>query len=252
MSVAERWVKMPKDARLYMTFPIDFPDHPKVRPLTDAAFRTFVEMNAYSRRLGLDGVIPVPVAHSMWKKVSLSRLVASHPVKPLVRLVDDNYVMPDYAEHQMTTSDVEALRKKRAEAGARGGKSKAQAKQEGSKPLASAIAKGQQNVAESELGIEITTIDDGDSLTDLALVDARDGSIQDFLAESWLELGVKNAGRVMRVIRAQTAREVSEAECIDVARVILSRSTVMPAYPESYIEKSSAESVQEVLEGKVA
>lgn len=96
------------------------------------------------------------------------------------------------------------------------------------------------------------TIDDGDSLTDLALVDARDGSVEDFLAASWLELGVKNAGRVMRVIRSQTARQVSEAECIDVARVILSRSTVMPAYPESYIEKSSVESVQEVLEGKVA
>lgn len=140
---------MPRDRRLYMTFPIDFDEHPKVSPLSDAAFRAFVEMNAYSRRQDLNGRIPVQVAKKRWKSRALTELVESHPERPLVVLDGADYVIRDYAQHQFTSADLEELRSKRAAAGAKGGAAKAAARAEQtvSKPLASAIAKGQQNVA---------------------------------------------------------------------------------------------------------
>lgn len=143
---------MPRDQRLYMTFPIEMPDHPKVRPLTPATKWFFVEMNAYSRRLGLDGVIPVKTAVAMWPKRALNELIGSHPDRPLVVLDGDNYVIRDYAEHQLTEADIEDLRDKRAAAGAKGGAAKAaaKAKQDASKALALAKQNSSQWVAESE------------------------------------------------------------------------------------------------------
>lgn len=137
---------MPRDRRLYMTFPIDFDEHPKVEALSDAAFRAFVSMNGYSRRHDLDGRIPAPLARKKWRPRVLAELVASHPERPLVLLADDVYVIRDYAEHQFTTADLEDLKQKRSKAGALGGAAKAaaQAKQTGSKALASATANAKQ------------------------------------------------------------------------------------------------------------
>lgn len=133
-----------------MTFPIDFPDHPKVKPLSALAKWTFVEMNAYSRRLGLDGRIPAVTAHAMWAKRPLADLVASHAERPLVVLESDTYVIRDYADHQMTTSDIEDLREKRAAAGAKGGRAKADRNQTGGNAVASARASVKPIEAESE------------------------------------------------------------------------------------------------------
>lgn len=155
---------MPRDRRLYMTFPIDFDEHPKIVPLSDAAFRTFVAMNGYSRRNDLDGRIPVKTAKSKWRPRALTELVESHPERPLVLIDGDVYVIRDYAEHQFTTEDLDDLRAKRAEAGAKGGRAKAVAlaKQRSSKPLASAKAKGQQTVSKP-----VAEIRDQGSMTDM-------------------------------------------------------------------------------------
>lgn len=129
-----------------MTFPIDFDEHPKVEALSDGAFRAFVSMNGYSRRHDLDGRIPVMLARKKWKPRVLAELVASHPERPLVLIDDDVYVIRDYAEHQFTTADLADLKEKRSKAGALGGAAKAaaQAKQTGSKGLASAKANAKQ------------------------------------------------------------------------------------------------------------
>lgn len=158
---------MPRDQRLYMTFPIDFDEHPKIVPLSDAAFRTFVAMNGYSRRNDLDGKIPVKTARSKWKPRALAELVDSHPERPLVRLDGDMYVIRDYAEHQFTTNDLEDLHAKRAAAGAKGGAAKAaaRAKQNAGKPLASAMANGQQTD-----GKPLPEIRDQGSMTDITYV----------------------------------------------------------------------------------
>lgn len=146
---------MPRDKRLYMTFPIDFPDHPKVVPLSALAKWSFVEMNAYSRRLGLDGRIPIATARVKWSRKVLADLVSSDPDRPLVILEPDAYVIRDYAEHQFTSDDIEELHEKRAKAGSMGGNAAAKAKQTGSKPVASATANGQQNAAGLRSGLSV-------------------------------------------------------------------------------------------------
>lgn len=111
---------MGKDNRLYMTFPNDFWMHPKVAPLSINAKWAFVEMNGYSRMQDLDGSIPVAMAERLWAREVLDELVGSHPARPLVVLVEGAYVIRDYAKHQQTTADRDALSAVRSEAGRRG------------------------------------------------------------------------------------------------------------------------------------
>lgn len=109
---------MPRDQRLYMTFPIDFWKHPKVSRLSDAAFRAFVESNGYSRERESDGVLEADDAEFLWSAEALAELVKSHPTRPLMfRNDDSDYVLRDYAEHQFTKADRDELTEKRAKAG---------------------------------------------------------------------------------------------------------------------------------------
>lgn len=150
---------MPKDQRLYMTFPIEMPEHPKIKPLSDAAFRVIIEINAYSRRLGLDGRIPVNVAKAMWRPRALAELASNHPERPTLTVEGDVYVIRDYAEHQLTTQAIEELRRTRSESGRRGGKAKASAvasakanaKQTGSKPLPESESESEIETSDTQL-----------------------------------------------------------------------------------------------------
>lgn len=108
---------MPRDKRLYMTFPIDFWTHPKVSRLSDAAFRAFVESNGHSRMIESDGHIEAEDAEFMWKPEILAELLRSHPTRPLMLRQDDTYVLRDYAEHQFTKADRDSLTEKRSRAG---------------------------------------------------------------------------------------------------------------------------------------
>ena len=138
---------MPRDQRLFMTFPIDFWTHPKVSRLSDAAFRAFVESNGHSRMRETDGVIEADDAEFMWKPEVLAELVSSHPSRPLVVRSDvGEYVLRDYADHQFTKADRDLLSEKRANAGRKGGNAAASAKQ--------VLSKVQQPVAGIEIGIE--------------------------------------------------------------------------------------------------
>ena len=141
---------MPKDQRMFMTFPNDFWMHPKVALLSVEAKWTFVEMNGYSRMQDLDGVIPTPMANRLWDEAVLNELVASHPERPLVVRDSDNLIIRDYAEHQQTTADREDLSKKRSDAGVKG-----RAKQLAGKDWASAEQVPGQIRAEIEIEIEI-------------------------------------------------------------------------------------------------
>lgn len=108
---------MPRDSRLYMTFPIDFWTHPKVARLSDAAFRAFVESNGHSRMRETDGVLEPDDAEFLWKPEVLEELARSHPLRPLMFRDDSgNYVLRDYAEHQFTKADRDDLSQKRKEA----------------------------------------------------------------------------------------------------------------------------------------
>jgi len=121
---------MPRDQRLYMTFPIDFWTHPKVSRLSDAAFRAFVEANGHSRMRESDGLIEADDAEFLWRPDVLAELVTSHPSRPLmVRSDAGEYVLRDYAEHQFTKADRDKLSVKRADAARIGAEKRAKAKQ---------------------------------------------------------------------------------------------------------------------------
>lgn len=99
---------MPKDTRIWMTFPINFWMHPKIRPLSDAAFRAFVEINGYSRMEDLDGRVPVALAKTMWRQRALGELLKNHPDRPSLLIDGDDYVIWNYDEHQETRATREA------------------------------------------------------------------------------------------------------------------------------------------------
>ena len=47
-----------RDPRVWARLTVDFADSPKIAALSDAAFRTLVEMILWARRMETDGVIP--------------------------------------------------------------------------------------------------------------------------------------------------------------------------------------------------
>jgi hypothetical protein len=140
---------MPTDKRLWMTFPIDFPDHPKIRPLSDGAFRAFVEMNAYSRVQDLDGKIPVKVARLKWKVKYLRELETNHDVRPTLSIVGEDYVLHNYGEHQQTKADREALAAKNSANGAKGGRPP-KGKPNETQSVSDSLAKQKQSQSQSQ------------------------------------------------------------------------------------------------------
>lgn len=118
---------MPKDQRLYMTFPNDFHRHPKVTRLPVEVRWTFLEMNGEARIADNDGIFTAEDAEFLWPADHLTALVGSHPTRPLLMHVGDTYVIREYAEHQQTRAEREELSRKRSEAGRQGGLAKGQA-----------------------------------------------------------------------------------------------------------------------------
>lgn len=133
---------MPRDSRLYMTFPNSFPFHKKITRLSVEARWAFVEMNGYSRVKDLDGIIPIVDAEFEWGAAILAELCGSHPARPLVYLDGENYIIREYAEHQQTTADRAKTSEDKSRAGklgaaARwGGRDMASANQVPDRPMA--------------------------------------------------------------------------------------------------------------------
>lgn len=129
---------MARDDRTYITVHDGMPEHPKVEALSDRAFRVLVDLWCWCSRQLNDGVIP----EAVWLKRTGSPKVRKELLAALVDVVDGEYVMHDYLEHQRSRAQVEALKAKRAEAGRKGGRARAanQASAE-----ASASANGKQS-----------------------------------------------------------------------------------------------------------
>lgn len=112
---------MAKDARLFARFALEFPDSPKIAPLSDAAFRVYVEAICYARQHLTDGFIPAGVARRRWPVDALTELTENHHDRPSLRAIDGGWQIHDFEQHQMTRADIEG---KRA-AGRAGGRAKA-------------------------------------------------------------------------------------------------------------------------------
>ena len=143
----------PKDDRLFIRITLDFFENPKVFPLSPAAKLAFLEMIAWSARTHTDGRIRQRLALAMWTPEIVEELLDSDPERPLLVEGENDYFIHDYAEHQQTTADIEAVREARRAAGRKGGLAKAAAQKgvsskkvaKASKPLAKPAEKENEN-----------------------------------------------------------------------------------------------------------
>lgn len=240
---------MPKDGRLYMTFPIDFDDHPKVAPLSDAAFRTFVAMNGYSRVHRLDGRIPVAAARKKWKPRALAELVASHPERPLVLLDGDVYVLREYASHQFTTADEESLRAERSAAGAAGGKASAIAKANRKQMLQQTASKVQaESESRSESGIltDVTYLPESSHLRIAGAVDSD--QLSDSVAARAARIGIADLAGVRRQLERAIGQPVSRHGAVLLAEAITSKAPGEVRNVDAYVAKACRTTPAELKE----
>jgi hypothetical protein len=142
--MATKTATAPKDDRLFIRITLDFFDSEKVFPLSPGAKLAFIEMIAWSARQHTDGRIRKRLALARWTPGIVEELLDSDPERPLLVEGENDYFIHDYAEHQQTTADIEAVREARRAAGRKGGLAKAAAQKgvsskkvaKASKPLA--------------------------------------------------------------------------------------------------------------------
>lgn len=113
---------MSKDRRLYARFDIGMDEHPKIMMLSDAAFRALIESTMYARRQLTDGFLDDRIVSKKWGIDVASELTSNDSERPSWIKAEGGYQIHDFAEHQVTSADIEAKR----EAGRAGGIAKAQ------------------------------------------------------------------------------------------------------------------------------
>lgn len=158
---------MADESRLYAKLTLDFADSHKIAPLSDAAFRAYIRMLLWSRRMLTDGKIPGRMALFFAKPKVLEELSTNDPESPSLRRDGDDFFIHDFAEHQSTKAEIEAQRERNAANGRKGGQ--ARAKRVASKSLseneAGAKPSSGENVAtfntETETETETTPSDEG-------------------------------------------------------------------------------------------
>lgn len=91
-------------------------EHPKVEPLSDAAFRLMVETWAYCRRTGNDGRIPDKIWAKRGKPGARRELVAAG----LVRQDSGHVQVHDYLDWQQSAAEISEAKAKKSKAGGAG------------------------------------------------------------------------------------------------------------------------------------
>lgn len=147
-------VLMARDGRLFFKLTLDFPDHAKVFPLSDAAFRCLVEAIAYSRKHETDGLLARRYAVARWSLDVLRELCTNDPEKPSLLEREEGFYIHDYAEMNDTAAEIQARRDRNKMAGKQGGL--ARAKRGVSKSLSKSLSETQAE-EEEEKDREITT-----------------------------------------------------------------------------------------------
>ena len=109
------------DKRLYAKLTLDFGDSPKIAPLSDRAFREYIEALLWSTRLMTDGFIPDPMIPKLFSKDGFEELTTNDPVSPSIKRGEGGAQIHDFHKHQNTREKIEQKR----EAGRLGGLAKA-------------------------------------------------------------------------------------------------------------------------------
>lgn len=137
---------MPRDPRTYITVHDGMPDHPKIDPLSDGAFRLLISMWCWCSRNETDGRVPLVT----WKRRGTPKTRTELVGAGLVEVHDDRVELHDYLEHQRSAAEIHELREKRRAAGSMGGKAKASAVASATAPaMPSAIANEKQTGSKS-------------------------------------------------------------------------------------------------------
>lgn len=97
-----RQVKPRRDDRTYIRVHDGMPDHPKVEPLSDAAFRLLVTTWCWCSRNLTDGHVP----DGVWRKRGTAKTRAELERAGLAEPVPDGVQMHDYTDHQSTAAEV--------------------------------------------------------------------------------------------------------------------------------------------------
>lgn len=102
----------------------EMPDHPKIAPLSDAAFRLLIKAWTYCSRLETDGLIPTVIWRTMGTPKARAELAAPPAIAPTASpliIEHDGYVeCHDYLAHQRASQEIDAVRSSRAESGEMG------------------------------------------------------------------------------------------------------------------------------------
>lgn len=137
---------MTLDPREFIRLHAGMPEHPKVDPLSDAAFRTLVEAWCLCRRTRNDGRIPLATWRKKWKPRARKELADAG----LVHVEKDAAIMHDWLEHQPSVEALDEKRAARIEAGRKGGVRSGESRRGGSKQATKPEAKA-SGAASSEL-----------------------------------------------------------------------------------------------------
>lgn len=121
---------MALDPREFIRLHAGMPEHPKVDPLSDAAFRCLIEAWCLCRRTRNDGRIPLATWRKKWKPKPRKELVDAG----LVELEKDAAVMRDWLQHQPSVEELDRKRSARIEAGRKGGVRSGESRRGSSKP----------------------------------------------------------------------------------------------------------------------
>lgn len=129
----------------------DLPDHPKIAGLSDAAFRLHIAGICYCSRHLTDGFIPAWII-DRWGVKRADKVAAELEAASLWLRHSDEYEVVGYLDHQRSKAEAQAVSAKRSEAGKRGGKASAKAKQ-----VASALLSNEPSKAQAEENRETDT-----------------------------------------------------------------------------------------------
>jgi hypothetical protein len=117
-----------KDERLFAPFPIEMDEHPKIVPLSDAAFRALFEATFYSRRMLSDGFLDERIVLKRWGQAVADELSSNDPKRPSWIRVEGGWQIHDFEKHHPLRAEIEAKRadlsEKRSKAGKLGNESR--------------------------------------------------------------------------------------------------------------------------------
>lgn len=109
------------DTRTYIRMHDGMPEHPKIEPLSDAAFRLLVTTWCWCSRQTTDGRI----SKKLWRKRGTAMRRKELQDAGLIVEQDEWVLVHDYLEHQRSSEEIQALKEHRARAGKLGGEAKA-------------------------------------------------------------------------------------------------------------------------------